>query len=38
MFGSGDTNYGKKAYKNNVHAGGYYTHHLGPGKKDERPQ
>jgi len=37
MLGLGDTNYGKKAYKNIVHAMDYYPHLLGPGEKDAPP-
>jgi len=36
MFGLGDTNYVKKAYKNIDHAGDYYPH-LDPGEKDPPP-
>ena len=37
MFGLDDTNYGKKAYKNIVHARDNYPHLLGPGEEDAPP-
>ena len=37
MLGPGDTNYGKKADKSIVPAGGYHPHGPGPGEKDASP-
>jgi hypothetical protein len=37
MFGLGETYYGKKDYKDNLHSGGCYLPLLGRGKKDAPP-